>query len=130
MLLHNAPPVSAQRRAAATTAALSLLACFLLALAGHGIHPTPGALGKVAVSNRDAGTATIPRQGVPVRIAATSHREHAKSPTESGGLGLPVKALAIIALAPDGTARAVAAQRPTVEIAHYPRGPPRSASRA
>jgi hypothetical protein len=124
MMLHNAPPVSAQRRVAATTAALSLFACFLLALAGHGIHPPPGELGKVAVSNRDAGTATLPRQGVPVRIASASDREHAKSSMAGGGLGLPLAALAIIAAAPAGPAFAVSSHRSTVDVAHFARGPP------
>jgi hypothetical protein len=128
MMLHNAPPVSAQRRLAATTAAVSLFACFLLALAGHGLQPAPRDVGKVAVSSRDAGTATIPRQGAPVRIASAADREHAKSSMAGGGLGLPLAALAIIDAASAGPAIPVSSHRPTVEVAHYPRGPPRSAA--
>jgi hypothetical protein len=45
-----------------------------------------------------------------------------------GGLGLSLAALAIIALAPAGAARAVSSYRPTVDVAHFPRGPPHSAS--
>ena len=128
MMLQTEPPTPANRRRAAPAAALSLFACFLLALAGHGLHPAPRDIGKVAFSNRDTGTATIPRQGAPVRIASASDRDHAKSSMAGGGLGLPLAALAIIAAAPAGTARAVSSHRPAVDVAHFPRGPPRSDS--
>ena len=128
MMLPTEPLTPVNRRRAVPVAALSFFTCFLLALAGHGLQPAPREIGKVAVSNRDAGTATIPRQGTPVRIASASDRDHAKSPLAGGGLGLPLAALAIIAAAPAGAARAVSSRRPTVDVAHFPRGPPLSAS--
>ena len=127
MMLQTEPQTRAKRCRAVPVAALSLFACFLLALAGHGLQPAPREIGKVAASSRDAGTATLPRQGTPVRIASASDREHAKSSMAGGGLGLPLAALAIIGLAPAGTALAVSSHRPTVEAAHYPRGPPHGA---
>jgi hypothetical protein len=128
MMLQTEPLKPANRRRAVPVAALSFFACFLLALAGHGLPPAPPEMGKVAASSRDTGTATIPRQGAPVRIASASDRDHAKLSMAGGGLGLPLAAVAIIALAPAGTASAVASRRPAVDVAHFPRGPPHGAS--
>ena len=130
MMLQTEPPTPVNRRRAVPVAALSFFACFVLALAGHGLQPAPREIGKVAVSNRDAGTATIPRQGAPVRIASAPDREHAKSPMAGGGLGLPLAALAIIDAASAGPAIPVSSHPPTVDVAHFPRGPPHSATRA
>ncbi len=124
-MLHTAPPTSARRRLAVPAAALSLFACFLLALSGHGLQPAPREIGKLAVSSRDVGTATIPRQGAPVRIASPSHREHAKSPAACGALGLPCfAALAAIAGSAVRLTGPASVLRPAVDVAHFARGPP------
>jgi hypothetical protein len=108
---------------------LSFFACFLLALAGHGLQPAPREIGKLTISSRDAGTATLPRQGVPVRIASASDRDHAKTPMAGGGLGLPLAAVAIITVAAASNLTGTFSCRSTVKVAHYPRGPPLGGAR-
>jgi hypothetical protein len=130
MMLQTEPPTPDNRRRAAPIAVLSFFACFLLALAGHGLQPAPREIAKIAVSSRDTGTATIPRQGTPVRIASAAEREHAKSSMAGGGLGLPLTAMAVIAVAAAGSLIGSSSHRPAVKVAHYPRGPPRCASQA
>jgi hypothetical protein len=128
MMLQTEPPIRSRSRHVAPFAVLSFFACFLLALAGHGLQPAPREIGKLTISSRDAGTATLPRQGVPVRIASASDRDHAKTPMAAGGLMLPLAAVADIAVAAAGNLIGKVSHRPTVELANYPRGPPHGAS--
>ena len=106
-------------------AALSLLACFLLALASQALVAAAHFDGKLAIAVDVKGMAASPRQACPARLSAKATSRHRQALPAQGSAGLASSdALALIRARAAVKSPSFATPQLLSRYCQLPRGPP------